>query len=61
MTQEQKSRLYGQLLNEHTKYFNEINRIKSESLELNREQKLQVQQLERKQQEIMQKVKQLFN
>lgn len=61
MTQEQKSQLYGQLLNEHTKYFNEINRIKSESLELNREQKIRVQQLERKQQEIMMKVKQLFN
>ena len=33
MTQEQKAQAYGNLLNEHTKYFNEINRIKAENLE----------------------------
>jgi hypothetical protein len=61
MTTDQKSQLYGQLLNEHTKYFNEINRIKGESLELNQEQRRKVSELERKQQEIMEKVKRLFS
>ena len=61
MTEEQKAQVYGTLLNEHTKYFNQINRIKAENLELNREQRLLIQDLERKQNEIMLKIKQLFN
>jgi len=61
MTEEQKAQLYGSLLNEHTKYFNEINRIKADSLELNREQMMKVQQLENQQKEIMEKIKRLFN
>ena len=36
MTQEEKAQIYGSLLNEHTKCFNEINRIKGESLDLNK-------------------------
>lgn len=61
MTEEQKAQVYGNLLNEHTKYFNEINRIKAESLELNNEQRFRVQQLEEKQRQIMVQIKNLFN
>jgi hypothetical protein len=61
MTTEQKAQIYGNLLNEHTKCFNEINRIKGESLELNREQRLKIQQLEQRQQQIMAEVGKLLN
>lgn len=61
MTEEQKAQVYGNLLNEHTKYFNEINRIKAESLELNNEQRFKVQQLEEKQRQIMVQIKNLFD
>jgi hypothetical protein len=61
MTQEQKAQSYGNLLNEHTKCFNEINLIKSESLELNREQRLKIQQLELRQQQIMAEVNKLMS
>lgn len=61
MTEEQKAKVYGDLLNQHTKYFNEINRIKGESLDLNREQRLRVQDLENKQKQIMEQIKNLFN
>jgi hypothetical protein len=61
MNDEQKAQVYGSLLNEHTKYFNEINRIKADNLDLNREQRLKIQELENKQRDIMEKVKKLFN
>jgi hypothetical protein len=61
MTEEQKAQIYGNLLNEHTKCFNEINLIKAENLELNREQILRVQQLEQKQIQLMNQMRSLFN
>jgi hypothetical protein len=61
MNEEQKAKVYGSLLNEHTRYFNEINRIKGDNLELNREQRLKIQELENKQKEIMEKTKKLFS
>ena len=61
MTEEQKAQVYGNLLNEHTKYFNEINRIKAESLDLNQEQRQRVQQFEEKQRKIIEQIKNLFN
>jgi hypothetical protein len=61
MTEEQKAQIYGSLLNEHTRYFNEINRIKGDSLDLNPEQRLKILQLENKQREIMEKIKRLLN
>jgi hypothetical protein len=61
MTEEQKAQIYGSLLNEHTKCFNEINRIKSESLDLNREQMNRIQQLENRQKQIMDQVKRLLS
>lgn len=61
MTEEQKAQTYGNLLNEHTKYFNQINRIKAESLDLNQEQRQKIYQLEEKQRKIMEQIKNLFN
>jgi hypothetical protein len=61
MTEEQKAQIYGSLLNEHTKCFNEINRIKGESLDLNREQMNRIQQLENRQKQIMDQVKRLLS
>jgi len=61
MTEEQKGQIYGQLLNEHTKCFNEINRIKGNSLELNQDDKNKIKKLEQRQFEIMQQVKNLFS
>lgn len=61
MTEQQRAQVYGNLLNEHTKHFNEINRTKSESLELNQEQKLKIQRLEERQRKIMEEIKNLFN
>ena len=61
MTQEEKAQIYGSLLNEHTKCFNEINRIKAESLDLNPEQKQRIFKLERRQNEIMQEVNKLLS
>jgi hypothetical protein len=61
MTEEQKAGVYGNLLNEHTKCFNEINRIKGESLELNQEQQRRIQQLENRQNQIIQEINRLMS
>jgi hypothetical protein len=61
MTEQEKANLYGSLLNEHTKLFNEINLIKSENLELNPQQNKKVKELEMKQSQIMQQIRRLFN
>ena len=61
MTEEQKAQIYGSLLNEHTKLFNEINRIKGESLELSNQQKQRINDLERRQVQIMEQVKRLLS
>lgn len=61
MTEEQKAQVYGDLLNQHTKYFNEINRIKADNMDLNDDQRRKIADLEGKQQQIMEQVKKLFN
>lgn len=61
MTEQQKATLYGNLLNEHTKLFNQISLIKSENLEMNPQQMKQVRELEMKQSQIMEQVKRMFN
>ena len=61
MTQEEKAQIYGSLLNEHTKCFNEINRIKGESLDLNNEQRQRIVKLENRQNEIMKEVNRLLS
>jgi hypothetical protein len=60
MNEQQKGQIYGNLLNEHTKCFNEINRIKGESLELNQEQKNKIQKLEQRQSQIMMEINKLM-
>jgi hypothetical protein len=60
MNEQQKGQIYGNLLNEHTKCFNEINRIKGESLELNQEQKNKIQKLEQIQSQIMMEINKLM-
>jgi|LakMenE01Jun11ns_1017448.scaffolds.fasta_scaffold8675131_2 hypothetical protein len=60
MNEQQKAEIYGNLLNEHTKCFNEINRIKAESLELNQEQKNRIQKFEQRQSQIMVEINKLM-
>ena len=61
MNQESKARLYGQLLNEHTRVGNQISEIKAEHYELNDEQKNRIRLLENKQIEIMLSIKKLMS
>lgn len=61
MTTEQKAQIYGNLLNEHTKLFNQISLIKSENLEINPQQMKKVKELEKKQAQLMEQMKKLFN
>lgn len=61
MTEEQKAQIYGSLLNEHTKLFNEINLIKAQSMDLNSEQLRKIQQMENRQLQIMEEVKRLLS
>lgn len=61
MREEEKAQIYGNLLNEHTKLFNEINRIKGDSLELNPEQKRKISEMEQRQLQIMDQVRRLLS
>jgi hypothetical protein len=61
MTEEQKAQLYGSLLNEHTKLFNEISMLKSENINNDKTIYNKIIILERKQFEIMNKIKTLFS
>jgi len=61
MTEDQKAQIYGNLLNEHTKLFNEINLIKAQSIDLNSEQLRKIQQMEYRQLQIMEEVKRLLS
>jgi len=61
MNEEQKGQLYGQLLNEHTKLFNQISLLKSENMDNNPETNRKIAMLEYKQTEIMNRIKTLFN
>jgi hypothetical protein len=61
MREEEKAQIYGNLLNEHTKLFNEINRIKGDSLELSLEQKRKISEMEQRQIQIMEQVKRLLS
>lgn len=61
MKQEDKGVIYGQLLNEHTRLYNQINIIKGQNIDLTQQDKLKIQELERKQIEIMNRIKKLFD
>lgn len=60
MNQEQKAKFYNFLLNEHTKLSNQIQQIKSESVNLNSNQENRIKDLEYKQVIIMQEVEKLL-
>jgi hypothetical protein len=61
MTEEQKASIYGNLLTEHTRLFNEINHIKSQNLDLNQQQIQKIKQMEARQAQIMNQIRQLFS
>jgi hypothetical protein len=61
MNTDQKGQLYGQLLNEHTKLFNEISLLKSQNMNNEPELNRKIKVLENKQVEIMNKIKTLFS
>jgi hypothetical protein len=60
MTEEMKARLYGQLLNEHTRIGNKISEIKGQNIEPNQKQKEEVRKLELQQIKIMNDIRKLF-
>jgi hypothetical protein len=53
--------LYESMLNEHTRIQNQISDIKAESYELNDQQKRDIQLLEKRQVQLMNQIKALFN
>lgn len=61
MTQEQKSQMYTQLMNQHTRLDNQINEIKAEHFELNDEQMGRIRALQVKQGQIVYQMQQLMN
>jgi hypothetical protein len=56
-----KARIYGELLNEHTRVGNMISEIKAGNYELTQEQKQQVRILQNRQVEIMKSINKLFS
>ena len=60
MTEEMKARLYGQLLNEHTRIGNKISEIKGQNIEPNQKQKEEIRKLELQQIKIMNDIRKLF-
>jgi hypothetical protein len=61
MTEDKKAQIYGSLLNEHTKLFNEINLIKAQNIDLNSEQLRKIQQMEYRQLQIMEQIRRLMS
>ena len=59
MTNEEKAKLYNQLMGEYTKVQNHISSIKGESINLNEQQLGQIRQLENKLRFLMDKVSRL--
>jgi hypothetical protein len=53
--------IYETLLNEHRRLTNEISDIKANSYDLNDEEKQKVQELQKRQLELMNRMKTLFN
>lgn len=61
MSQESKARMYGELLNEHTRVGNLISEIKAENYEMNDDQKNRIRVLENRQIQIMMSIKKLMS
>jgi len=61
MNQEQKAQRYGELLNEHTRVSNQISSIKSEDIEMNKEQLERINRLKNRQIQIMNEINKLLS
>lgn len=61
MTEQQKAEVYGELLNEHTRIGNKVAEIKGQNIELSKDHLRQIEILQRRQVEIMENIKKLFN
>jgi hypothetical protein len=61
MDNEQKDKMYGQLLNEHTRLQNEISSIKGESIDLNQQQLNKIKELQQRQMKIMTQINRLLS
>lgn len=61
MDNNSKARIYGELLNEHTRVGNMISEIKGSNYELTPEQKQQMRILQNRQIEIMKSINKLFS
>lgn len=61
MTELQKSQIYGQLLNEHTRIGNKISEIKGQNIDLTPEHRKQISELENIQIQIMLRIKKLMS
>lgn len=59
MNNESKARMYGELLNEHTRVGNLISEVKAENFEMNDEQNTRIRVLENKQIQIMMAIKKI--
>lgn len=60
MTQEEKSKVYSSLLFQHDKLSNQINNIKSESLEMDDSQMRRIRELQSKQGQLVEQMKSLL-
>jgi hypothetical protein len=61
MNENQKAQKYGELLNEHTRVSNKIQEIKGQSIELSKQQELEIRQLQSRQVQIFEEMRKLFN
>lgn len=61
MDNNSKARIYGELLNEHTRVGNMISEIKASNYELTESQKQQMRILQNRQVEIMKSINKLFS
>lgn len=61
MNDQQKADQYGKLLNEHTKLGNQVSEIKGENIEMNSSQLARIKQLQTKQIQIMNTIREMLN
>jgi hypothetical protein len=61
MNESSKARMYGELLNQHTRVGNLISEIKAENYEMNDDQKTRIRVLENQQIQIMMAIKKLMS
>jgi hypothetical protein len=61
MDNNSKARIYGELLNEHTRIGNMISEINAQDFELNQDQKQQIRILQNRQIELMKSINKLFS